>query len=60
MDRARPYVGEPCSNIEAQFKVYYQFIKHSFGFQFIEEPAEITIRLDSHSSHVHKNFNIFY
>ncbi|MDP7837061.1 DUF3800 domain-containing protein, partial [Acinetobacter baumannii] len=54
MDRARPYVGEPCSNIEAQFKVYYQFIKHSFGFQFIEEPAEITIRLDSHSSHVHK------
>ena len=54
MDRSRVYTGIPSTLLETQFKVYYQFLKHSFGFQYIEQPTEILIRLDSHSSHTHK------
>ena len=43
------------SEIDVQFKLYYQFLKHSFGIKHLPtEPAEILVRLDGHSSQKHK------
>lgn len=55
LDRAISYKGEPSTTLEAQYKVYYQFIKHSFGLQYIDFPLNLIINLDTHSSHVHKS-----
>lgn len=56
-----PLEGErPVSSLDLQFKIYYQFLKHSFGLQFLtaRNPAlehHVTIRLDNHSSQAHKS-----
>lgn len=55
LDRKISYKGEPETTLESQYKVYYQFIKHSFGLCHADEPIDITINLDTHSSHVHKS-----
>ena len=42
-------------SLDVQFKVYYQFLKHHFGFKYLpERNAKIFIKLDDHSSHRHK------
>lgn len=51
--------GEPPqSDLDIQFKLCYQFIKHAFGFRYLPVTAggdtEILIRLDTHSSQHHK------
>ncbi len=55
MDRAYRYTGTTCSEIETQFKVYYQFLKHCFGFEHAPKNTYITLKLDTHSSHHHRN-----
>ena len=52
--------GEDDSDLTIQFKLYYQFLKHSFGLQHLpvsatREPIDLLIRLDSHSSQGHKD-----
>lgn len=45
------------SEIDTQFKLYYQYIKHSFGLEYLPQNADRTgvlIRLDNHSSQAHK------
>lgn len=54
MDRAYRYIGMPCSEIETQFKIYYQFLKHCFGFEHAPRNTFITFKLDTHSSHLHR------
>lgn len=54
MDRAYRYTGMPCSEIETQFKIYYQFLKHCFGFEHAQKNTYITFKLDTHSSHLHR------
>lgn len=55
MDRHHQYIGQPTTALDSQFKIYYQFLKHSFGFQFIPfKNIEILFYLDTHSSHHHK------
>ncbi len=62
----RSYVWQPRHNpieqgeIDVHFKIYYQFIKHSFGLKYLEidpngEVTKIFVRLDNHSSQKHKN-----
>ncbi len=50
---------EAPTSLDVQFKLYYQFLKHSFGLQHLpavspETPHEILLRLDEHSSAKHK------
>lgn len=59
-DRSYHYVGDAGgSQLDIQFKQYYQFLKHSFGLKYIS-PApqgtmhQIILRLDTHSSQRHK------
>lgn len=49
----------PVDRLEIQFKVYYQFLKHSFWLQALPKPTgssptTIRVRLDQHSSALHK------
>ncbi|HRI50280.1 MAG TPA: hypothetical protein PLW65_08860 [Pseudomonadota bacterium] len=53
-----PNPGEsPCSDLDIQFKLYYQFIKHAFGLRYLPtipgRNANILLRLDEHSSLKH-------
>lgn len=54
MDRSFKYTGELIPELDSQFKVYYQFLKHCFGFDYINERNTFTFKLDNHSSHNHK------
>ena len=47
------------SDLDVQFKLCYQFLKHAFGLKFLPpagagQKHEILIRLDTHSSQRHK------
>lgn len=61
LDRAFPHLPHPSERrtpLDAQFIVYYQFLKHHFEFQSLPEAAagsrdEINIWLDNHSSQKH-------
>jgi len=59
----RSFVHQPkhkekiSKEIDTQFKIYYQFIKHAFGLQYMPEHingCSLLIRLDNHSSQNHK------
>jgi hypothetical protein len=39
------YLGDE-SSIEGQFKLFYQFIKYSFGLEFVEPNSSIQIFID--------------
>ena len=58
-DRSYHYVGEsPGTELDVQFKQYYQFLKLAFGFQYLDQTPEnhhIILRLDTHSSQQHKD-----
>ena len=60
-DRSYHYVGEKTgTELDIQFKQYYQFLKHSFGFKYINSAPvhqlhHIVLRLDTHSSQQHKD-----
>ena len=47
------------TELDVQFMLFYQFIKHSFGIQFLpvihDVKHEILVRLDGHSSQRHKD-----
>ena len=48
------------SELDMQFRLYYQFTKNSFGFKYLprlvgNEKHEILLRLDGHSSQKHKD-----
>ena len=62
MDRYFVHATSPSdptpSKIDTQFKVYYQFIKHSFGLKYLPESSEaieLSVLLDRHSSQDHKS-----
>lgn len=64
LDRALVRIARPgeagVSELTAQFKLFYQFLKHAFGLRYLPPaPAgdsyRILIRLDNHSSLKHKN-----
>lgn len=47
---------EEYDSLGVQFRVYYQFLKHSFGLRHLPPgPHELLLRLDGHSSHQHKD-----
>lgn len=52
-DKRDVYVGEEAP-LEGQFKLFYQFIKNSFGLEFTENNSLIEIIIDEHSSVAHK------
>ncbi len=52
-DKRDVYLGDE-SSIEGQFKLFYQFIKYSFGLEFVENNSSIQIIIDEHSSVSHK------
>lgn len=54
MDRAFRYTGTTSSDLDSQFKVYYQFLKHCFGLEFVEDKISVKFKLDTHSSYQHK------
>lgn len=54
MDRAYSYNGESVSELDSQFKIYYQFLKHCFGFDYLDQKKIFTFKLDNHSSYNHK------
>lgn len=54
MDRSYRYNGETASELDAQFKIYYQFLKHCFGFDYVNGSEIVTFKLDNHSSYNHK------
>ncbi len=62
LDRALvhyPSPGDPVlTDLDIQFRICYQFIKHSFGLQYLPQAVggnhKITIRMDTHSSQKHK------
>lgn len=55
MDRHHEYSGLQTNTLDSQFKMYYQFLKHSFGLQYIPfKNIHIVFFLDTHSSHYHK------
>lgn len=57
-DRSYHYDNpENYSELDMQFRLYYQFLKNSFGFQFlpVNGQSEILLRLDGHSSQKHKD-----
>lgn len=59
-DRSYHYVGNAAgSELDIQFKQYYQFLKHAFGFKYLSDAPtgqkhQIVLRLDTHSSQRHK------
>jgi len=63
LDRAYrhvPFPGRPTkSNLDIQFHVCYQFLKHAFGIQYLPPAVDsfdkILIRMDTHSSQKHIN-----
>ncbi len=57
----RSYVPKPgvydenASGLDIQYKLYYQFLKHSFGLEHLPAgPTNIIVRLDEHSSQQHQ------
>lgn len=60
-DRSFHYVGNAGgTELDIQFKQYYQFLKHAFGFQYLSklptgERHQVVLRLDTHSSQRHKD-----
>lgn len=51
---------EPLREIDVQFKIYYQFLKHAFGIKYIPadeggQGIKLFIRLDNHSSQKNKD-----
>jgi hypothetical protein len=54
--RVAPFGEPPVTELDVQFKLCYQFIKHSFGFEYLDPNAdhEVRVRLDGHSSQKHK------
>lgn len=58
LDRMFVYEGNPISDIDLQYKLYYQYIKHHFGFQYLPRSSDasihIRLRLDTHSSQDHR------
>ncbi len=49
-----PYDGASSAAVEVQFKLYYQFLKHSFGLSHIpHQGAEVRFILDNHSHQQH-------
>lgn len=61
LDRAyvvTPAVGDgPSSDLDTQFRICYQFLKHAFGLRYLPTALDgcdqIFIRLDNHSSQEH-------
>lgn len=55
----KPLPGEPNpKDLDTQFKLYYQYIKHHFGIQYLpfdKSGTRILVRLDNHSSQAHKD-----
>jgi hypothetical protein len=52
-------VVEQMADLDLQFRIYYQFLKHAFGMSSLPQPAagkphRILVRLDDHSSQKHK------
>jgi hypothetical protein len=47
----------PLSNLDVQFRMYYQFLKHAFGFRFLPSQTgvkhHVILQLDGHSSQHH-------
>jgi hypothetical protein len=64
LDRSYVYVAPANGNgdlgeLDVQFRIYYQFLKHAFGIKWLPvadfgEVSEIWMRLDDHSSKQHK------
>jgi hypothetical protein len=56
--RIPPFGETPLSDLDVQFKLFYQFLKHSFGLKYMTLASGVTtkllIRLDNHSSLKHK------
>jgi hypothetical protein len=54
--RVAPYGEANVSELDVQFKLCYQFIKHAFGIAHLDpdRKAEVLVRLDTHSSQKHK------
>lgn len=53
-----PDAGElPASDLDIQFKLCYQFLKHCFGLRYMPSGLtnEVLVRLDTHSSQKHKD-----
>jgi len=49
----------PIADLDLQYRIYYQFLKHAFGLRFLPPakgpgPDRVLIRLDDHSSQRHK------
>jgi hypothetical protein len=52
-----PEPGEaPATDLDVQFKLCYQFLKHSFGLRYLAQDtvSDVLVRLDTHSSQKHK------
>jgi hypothetical protein len=54
--RVAPYGEGAVSDLDVQFKLCYQFIKHSFGLEYLDPAQEhyVLVCLDTHSSQKHK------
>lgn len=54
--RVPPAGEQPVSDLDVQFKLCYQFLKHSFGLEYLDKGTthEVLVRLDTHSSQKHK------
>lgn len=54
-----PEPGEPpITELDVQFKLYYQYIKHAFGLRYLPhapDGTQVLLRLDNHSSQGHKD-----
>jgi hypothetical protein len=49
-----PEPGDPdLSELDVQFRLCYQFVKHSFGLKLLPFGAEVLVRSDTHSSQKH-------
>lgn len=58
-----PDPGEPPStDLDVQFKLCYQFIKHCFGLKFLPNDSDhdVMVRFDTHSSQKHKDRLVEY
>lgn len=63
--REAPPGEGPMSDLDVQFKLCYQFVKHAFGVMHLPaapagERHEVLVRLDTHSSQRHKDDLIAY
>lgn len=61
----QPFPGETLpSPLDVQFKICYQFLKHSFGLKHLPAasgpPHQVLVRLDNHSSQKHKDELVSY